>query len=179
MIDYTIPDIFCADFYGVLAKSTVTYGAIQGPGGGVVTVEVCEKDKYAIQALKDKGCRVVALFDKSDTNEVKRESERVACKNLGIETLYIDFNDKKNEIEKNLGRLYDIAYVSSYARDVEILNEASDSFYPEDSSDALKINVSSAIMIFRKGGEGVIESIVDNVYHIWDQKNFTADTEIL
>lgn len=168
--DNTLPKVLICNAHGTIVSDTVTYGAIQGPAGGSISLSFSHRDILAVKKLKDNGVNVYVLA--SNMHSIEHETLSVISRTLGVEMLYGVFEDgelKKRFVHSRTGLDGDdIAYVGSDTTDLEMLYDAVDSFIPRDASKVLIDNADKtcSTIIDRDGGKGVLEEIVDNIYKL-------------
>ncbi len=168
--DNTLPKVFICNAHGTIVSDIVTYGAIQGPAGGSISLSFSHRDILAVKKLKEKGIDVYMLA--SNIHSIEHETLNVIAKTLDVKFIYHDFKnaeDKKIWVNVYFGLSGDdIAYIGSDSSDLDMLYDAADSFIPRDAEKVLIDNADKtcSTIVDRDGGKGVLEEIVDNIYKL-------------
>lgn len=187
--DDTLPKLMLIRFENVISDGKIGFGALQGPSGGSVEVNINAKDFQAIQKLKDAGTKIIVYTDaKSDTTEF--ESIKVALERLDVHKgtwqtdnigrsyydpciLHIDdgklisYMSETGNLVNVMERLKltweDVGVIGANDSDNIFLEKCSDAFCPLDASKKVK-QTNNITVLGVSGGAGVLREVVDEVY---------------
>ncbi|MAD98507.1 MAG: 3-deoxy-D-manno-octulosonate 8-phosphate phosphatase [Flavobacteriaceae bacterium] len=157
---------FIFDVDGVLTNGFVT---IMPDGELVRTMNI--KDGYALKTAVDKGYRVCIIS--GGTNE----GVRTRLTNLGIEDIFLGAHQKVDQWEI-IQNKYDldpseVLYMGDDIPDLPVLKKVGVATCPNDA--APEIQKASHYISYKKGGEGCVRDIIEQVLRV--QGKWTNETE--
>lgn len=160
-------DTFIFDVDGVLTNGVVTVM----PDGELVR-QMNIKDGYALKTAVDKGYRVCIIS--GGTNE----GVRTRLKNLGITDIYLGAHDKVEQYNELLDMYTilpeNVLYMGDDIPDYPVMKLVGLPACPNDA--APEIQGIASYISYKKGGEGCVRDIIEQVMRVqgkWDS-NFDA-----
>jgi len=156
---------FIFDIDGVLSLQTINLNSF-----GVPNRTVNLRDGYALQLAVKKGYYVGIISGSSSRDYQKR------LRSLGVYDIYLKSRSKMNDFDTflkkhNLTRS-DVLYMGDDIPDFEVMKEAGIAVCPSDADS--EIRQISAYISDRKGGEGCVRDIIEQVLRL---HNNWMDTE--
>ncbi len=136
---------------------TLTDGKINITENGELFKSFSVKDGYALKMLMNKGVTPIIITGRHSKIIEYR------CKELGIDQIYQNVEDKKEVIEK-ISKEYgvtreEIAYIGDDENDIEAMKYSYISFAPNDALD--KTKQVASVVLSRKGGDACIREAID------------------
>ena len=165
VVDDTIPKLFITDVDGTLTDGGMYYG-VTDKDEEIVMKKFNTKDGFAVHKLREAGCKVAIITSEKDPQDnltVKMRAQK-------LQYDYCCFCNGRSKVEvakeicEQLGITFaDCGMVGDSENDYEMLSLVGDAFCPADAHPRVKALENITVMK-RKGGEGVLREITDEIY---------------
>lgn len=151
---------FVFDIDGVLSLQTINLNSF-----GVPTRTVNLRDGYALQLAVKKGYHLGVISGSSSKEYLRR------LKLLGIKDIYLNSRSKLDHfndfLKKHNLNASDVLFMGDDIPDLKVMKEAGVAVCPSDADSEIKYI--SAYVSDKKGGEGCVRDIIEQVLRLHDK----------